>query len=254
MDKGNDVWKKFKTKSMLELLDEVKKEKTKNESENNNLDELVHLNEVAFIHRFRNNAQHNGSITKEEQLLEIIPKAMIAMNAFLKVILNHKCDILSDYLSGLGIQKDPTQLYFEEANNAYYAGELFIAFQKKLSAIKSTIRDLSKWLNVYETRKIRRYKEDYPRDIPDYPKLIMKLIETEPFKKKYPDEDLSHMKKDYILASNLSRRLKGIVNIDQEEVLSHWSKLNTIESKIIDVYLYVKPKFESDSKKKDAPE
>ncbi len=235
--KGVDVIKKYgNTIGVLDCLDEMKKEIKKASETENHLNDIINLNEVTFIHKFRNDAQHIGSITKEEQILEIIPKALESINAFLKVIFDYECDTLEDYLSGVGLQKDPMQLYFDEANNAYYVGEIEIAYIRKFSAVMKTMRELCMELLGLDIKETRKYMQN-----------LLKLIKTAPFKKKYPDKDLSFLIENFDVITGVRYKLTHGTKIEKEEILEAWSKLNTYESIFLDMYLYIKSSFQGNS-------
>ena len=110
IDKQILVFKSWKTKSVLDGLAEIRKQIENSRlaySEKNDLKPFIFHNELIILHNYRNDTYHIGSITKEEQLIEILNDVLKSVKPFLKIFFNINISQLDTYLMSLTVEVFP---------------------------------------------------------------------------------------------------------------------------------------------------
>jgi len=86
------------------------------------LSDILYLNEMELLHELRNSAQHVGVYHSSEQLSELIPKVLQALQAYLKLVFDIEVNQLDKYLKDIDREKEAVELYIEEAEITFNQG------------------------------------------------------------------------------------------------------------------------------------
>ncbi len=106
------------------------------------LSDILYLNEMELLHELRNSAQHIGVYHSKEQLQELVPKVLQALQAYLKFVFDLDISGLDEYLKNIGKEKDAKKLYLEEAEIAFNQGNLAMAFIQKHIVLENLLREI----------------------------------------------------------------------------------------------------------------
>jgi len=233
IDKGINVMDKFgKTKGILNCLDEFKKGIIEDQAEEEAVKELkqfIYFNEIVLLHRYRNEAQHIGSITKEDQLIEIINKVLESLMAYLDVIFNRSIVELDSYIRKLGRVMYPLELYFEEANKLMRENRIKEGILKKFNVIDNLIT------NIYENLIMEIKNPSYSRE--DIIEYFDEIIKNEELIKRYSKEELDKISNEF---HSIVYDVFFIMNSNDDPYIEiNLTEINISLNSVIDILLNV---------------
>lgn len=215
---------------VFECLWEIREDISRKEHKKNfpeELSDILYLNEMELLHELRNSAQHLGVYHSEKQLDEIIPKVLQALQAYMKLIFDLNIKELDEFLKNIGREKDPMELYLDEAESAFNQGNIVMAFLQKYIVLENLLNETLIKMGYQRIRNFLRMYSFFQKEI----------LESESFMNRYNEEERKNMFSDFTSIREIRNQLLHDVKpFDEESILESYITLTKLLKQIMEVY------------------
>ncbi len=197
------------------------------------LSDILYLNEMELLHELRNSAQHLGVYHSEDQLQELIPKVLQALQAYLKLVFNRNIKELDEYLVNIHKEKEAMELYLEAAESSFNQGNITMAFLQKYIVLENLINETLVILGYERVRNIFRMYSFFKKEI----------LENKLFAESYSEKEKKVMLKNFEHIRDIRNQLVHAMKpFDEESLIRDYKILTELIQQIMDGYKVLKEK------------
>ena len=223
------VMKNWRTESVLDSLEKVRKAIEKSNlgiDKKNELKPFIYHNKLIILHNYRNTTYHVGSITKEEQLIELINEVLLSIPNFLKIFFDETIEQLNSYLSRITFVVYQLETEYNQLNKK--RGQ--ITDKQYLQQSYELLRTII----IHCSNHIFGEKDSYTNA--DLVNAIDKLKQLNELENTYIEDWVPTIKKMFIHVRDINESVNANLPVDDEVVKESFTDLNRSFSFFLEIY------------------